>query len=141
MNATRFLRIAAVITLLYCAGHTAGAPWTPATAPEQLLVLEAMKSQSFEVEGVERTYWDFYLGFGVIISVFLLVQAVVLWQVGSLANANGGRIRSIIVAFLVAFMLNAALAWRYFFAVPAIMAIAISLTLVVALVLAGRARY
>jgi hypothetical protein len=93
MTATLFLRVAAVIALLYCAGHTIGAPWTPATGPEQLATIEAMKAQIFETEGVQRTYWSFYLGFGVIISVFLLLQAVVLWQLGALARTEAGRPR------------------------------------------------
>jgi hypothetical protein len=51
MKAPLLLRIAAVITFLYFAGHTAGIPWTPAAGPEEMPVLEAMKSHSFEVLG------------------------------------------------------------------------------------------
>ena len=86
MKAFHFLRIAAVITLLYSAGHTAGMPWTPFTNPEATSVLEAMKTHSFEAQGFKGTYWDFYFGFGIIISVFLLVQAVVLWVVVSVVS-------------------------------------------------------
>jgi hypothetical protein len=74
MKAPLLLRIAAVITFLYFAGHTAGMPWTPAVGPAELPVLEAMKSHSFNAEGFTRTYWDFYFGFGAIISGYLLVQ-------------------------------------------------------------------
>jgi len=45
-----------------------------------------MKSQHFLAQGATRTYWDFYFGFGVLIGVFLLIQAVALWQIGSLAK-------------------------------------------------------
>lgn len=138
MKAPLFLRIAAVITLLYFAGHTAGMPWTPFTDPEAVPVLDAMKNQSFEAKGFKGTYWDFYFGFGVIISAFLLAQAVVLWQVGSLAKTDAIRVRPIVASFLVAFIVNAALAWKYFFAVPAVMAAVIALCLAIALVLAGR---
>jgi hypothetical protein len=140
MKASLFLRIAAVMTLLYCAGHTAGIPWTPYTSPEAVQVVEAMKNQSFEEQGFKGTYWDLYFGFGVIISVLLLVEAVVLWQVGSLAKTDAIRVRPIIAAFLVAFIVNAALAWIYFFAVPAAMAAVIALCLATALVLACRAK-
>jgi len=140
MKASLFLRIAAVITLLYFAGHTAGMPWTPYTSPEAVPVLEAMKNQSFEANGFKGTYWDFYFGFGVIISAFLLVEAVVLWQVGSLAKIDANRVRPIIASFLVAYIVNAALAWKYFFAVPAVMAALIALCLAIALVLASRTK-
>ena len=137
MNATLFLRIAAVIALLYFAGHSAGFPWTPAAGPEQLPLLESMKGQTFDAEGFTRTYWDFYIGFGIIISVFLFLQAVVLWQLGSLAKTNASTVRPMIVLFLAASIVNAGVGWTYFFAVPAAMAAAIALCLVIALVLAG----
>jgi hypothetical protein len=138
MKAFHFLRIAAVLTLLYCAGHTIGMPWTPYTDPEATSVLEAMKSHSFEAEGFKGTYWDLYFGFGLIIGVFLLVQSAVLWQVASLAKTDAIRVRPIMVSFLIAFLINAALSWKYFFAVPAVMASLIAICLAIALVRAGR---
>jgi hypothetical protein len=138
MKAFHFLRIAAVITLLYCAGHTAGMPRTPYTETEAKTVLEAMKGHSFEAEGFTGSYWDIYFGFGLIISAYLLVQAVVLWQVASLAKIDAIRIRPIVASFLVAFIINAVLSWKYFFIVPVVMAGGIALCLAIALVLAGR---
>jgi hypothetical protein len=138
MKAFHFLRAAAVVTLLYCAGHTIGMPWTPYTDAEATSVLEAMKNHSFEAEGFKGTYWDLYFGFGLIIGVFLLVQAVVLWQVASLAKTDAIRVRPIAVSFLVAFAINAALSWKYFFAVPVVLASVIAICLAIALVLAGR---
>lgn len=140
MKAFHFLRIAAVVTLLYFAGHTAGMPWTPYTDPEALAIIESMKNHSFEAEGLKGTYWDFYFGFGIIISVFLLVQAAVLWQVASLAKTDAIRVRPIVVSFLVAFIMNAALAWKYFFAVPVAMSGVIALCLAIALALASRSQ-
>jgi hypothetical protein len=138
MKAFHFLRAAAVLTLLYCAGHTMGMPWTPYTDPEATSVLETMKSHSFEAEGFKGTYWDLYFGFGLVISVYLLVQAVVLWLVASLARTDAVRVRPIVVSFLIAFALNAVLSWKYFFVVPVVMAGLIAICLAIALVLAGR---
>ena len=138
MKAFHFLRIAGVLTLLYFAGHTIGMPWTPYTDLEATSVLEAMKSHSFEAEGFKGTYWDLYIGFGLIITFYLLVQAAVLWQVASLAKTDAIRVRPIVVSFLIAFVINAALSWKYFFAVPVVMAGLIAICLATALVLAGR---
>lgn len=140
MKSPLFLRIASIITLLYFAGHTAGMPWTPAVGPGEVSVLEAMKSHSFEAEGFQRTYWNFYFGFGAIISVFLLVQAVVLWQLGSIAKIGALPVRPIIASFFVAFVVNALLAWKYFFVIPVVTAVAISVCLALAFAAAGRAR-
>jgi len=138
MKAFHFLRMAAVLTLLYCAGHTIGMPWTPYTDPEATSVLEAMKSHRFEAEGFKGTYWDLYFGFGLVISIYLLVQAVVLWQVASLAKTDALRVRPIVVSFLIAFVINAVLSWKYFFVVPVVLAGLIAICLAIALVLAGR---
>jgi hypothetical protein len=140
MKAFHCLRIAAVLTLLYCAGHTIGMPWTPYTDPEATSVLEAMKSHRFEAEGFKGTYWDLYFGFGLIISVYLLVQAAVLWQVASLAKTDAIRVRPILVSFLIAFVINAALSWQYFFVVPVVLAGLIAICLAIALVQAARAQ-
>ena len=96
MKTSTLLRIASVVTFLYFAGHTAGMPWTPGEGPAELAVIEAMKSNRFAAMGSSRTYWDFYFGFGVIISVLQLVQAVVLWQLGTLAKTDAARLRPII---------------------------------------------
>jgi hypothetical protein len=115
-------------------------PWAPYSNPEAITILEAMKNHSFEAEGFKGTYWDLYFGFGLTISAFLLVQAAVLWQVASQAKTDAMRVRPIVVSFLVAFIINAALAWKYFFAVPVVMAGVIALCLAVSLVLARRAQ-
>jgi hypothetical protein len=138
MKSFHFLRIAAVLTLLYCAGHTMGMPWTPYTDSEATSVLDSMKNHSFEAEGFKGTYWDLYFGFGLIISVYLLAQAVVLWQVASLAKADAPRVRPLVVSFLIAFGINAALSWKYFFVVPVVLAGLTAICLAIALVLAGR---
>jgi hypothetical protein len=138
MKAFHFVRIAAVLTLLYCAGHTIGMPWTPYTDQEATSVLEAMKSHGFEAEGFKGTYWDLYFGFGLIISVYLLVQGAVLWQVASLAKTDAIRVRPILVSFLIAFVINAALSWKYFFVVPVVLAGLVAICLAIALVQAAR---
>jgi hypothetical protein len=56
MTPSLLLRIAAVITLLYCVGHTMGMPWTPAAGPQEAAVLEAMKTTQFDTMGSTRTY-------------------------------------------------------------------------------------
>jgi hypothetical protein len=123
------LRIASAITLLYFAGHTLGMPWTPSRGPEEITLLEAMKSHRFNLMGSVRTYWDFYFGFGILISVYLLVQAVVLWQLATLAKTDAVRVRPFVASFFISYVANAILVWKFFFALPLVMAIAIAICL------------
>jgi len=123
---------------LYFAGHTLGAPWTPGEAPADIAVVEAMKSDHFAVIGVSRSYWDFYFGFGLVISVMQLLQAVVLWQLGTLAKTDAARLRPIIAVFCLSLVVNAILGWMYFFPIPLVTAVLIAICLLLAFISAGK---
>src|SRR5438105_2808568 len=96
MSASTRLRIASIIAFVYWIGHTAGAPWTPARGAAETAALDALRSLHFAVQGFSRSYWDFYVGFGIAISAFLLVQAVLLWQLAALAKIDAERLRPMI---------------------------------------------
>jgi hypothetical protein len=138
MKTSTLLKIAAVLMFLYFVGHTMGAPWTPGEAPADIAVVDAMKSDHFPVLGVSRSYWDFYFGFGVIISVMQLFQAVLLWQLGTLAKTDAARLRPIIAVFCVSLVINAILGWMYFFVIPIVTALLIAICLLLAFVSARR---
>jgi hypothetical protein len=132
MKITVLLRIAAAITFVFALGHTLGGveSWSPQGDTE---VLREMRSFRFDAMGVSRTYWDFYVGFGFFIGVCLLLQATVLWQLGSIAKQNALQVRSLVRSFVVAYLVFAVLAWRFIFAIPVIFSTAIAVCLVAAL--------
>jgi hypothetical protein len=119
MKPSIVLRITSLITLTFAAGHSLGGleSWSPVGETE---VLKAMKSFHFHTEGVSRTYFDFYLGFGSILSVYLFLQAVLLWQLAALAKTEALRNRPLIVSFFMASVVSAGLSWNFLFAVPAV---------------------
>ncbi len=131
------LRVASVLTLLFAAGHTMGglSSWSPAGETE---VLRAMGSFHFDASGSSRTYLDFYLGFGFILSVYMLMQAVAFWQMASLAKTDASRVRPLIATFLLASVASAFLSWRYVFLIPVISFFVIAACLGVALFSAGK---
>ena len=63
------LRIAAVISLIFAIGHTLGGlkGWSPLGDTD---VLTAMKTFRFDVQGVNRSYYEFYRGFGFLLTVY-----------------------------------------------------------------------
>jgi hypothetical protein len=113
------LRIASVISLLFAAGHSRGGlkKWSPMGDNE---VLEAMETVRFETMGVSRSYSDFFMGFGWSISVFMLLQTVLLWQIGSLARTNAVQVRPLIAVFALANLASGVIAWRFIFPIPAV---------------------
>ena len=108
-NPKYLIRAAAVITFLNAVGHTIAYPWTPALGPQESALISNMKTLRFEFAGANRTYWDFYVGFGLAISAYLLVQAVVLWQLSSVIRTEPAKLRPILVAFAIAFAVNTAI--------------------------------
>jgi hypothetical protein len=137
MNPFLLLRIASILSLLFATGHTSGGInlWSPAGETE---VLRAMRSFHFDAMDVSRTYLDFYLGFGLTISVYLLLQSVVLWQLAAIARSDAPLIRPLIGTFLLASIVSTALAWRFFFIIPVICSAAIAVCLGFAYYAAGR---
>ena len=134
MNPSILLRIGSAVSLLYFSGHMMGFPWTPSEGPQTAALLAAMRSYRFDVMGSPRTYWDFYLGFGLIIGVHLLVQTVALWHLGTMAQWNASSVRPLVALFGLALVANAVLSWKLFFVVPLVLAIAIAICLGLAFV-------
>ena len=139
MNTTLLLRIASIIALLFAVGHSMGAPWTPVNEDAPAAVVEAMKSVSFDAMGNARTFWDFYFGFGVSISIYLFVQAVLLWFVATLAKTQPDAARPFVVVLLVAYAANIYVTWKYFFVIPLVLSILLVTCLALALI-ASRSR-
>jgi hypothetical protein len=43
-----------------------------------------MKSIDFNANGSDRTYWDFFIGFGLFVTVLMVFASIVAWQFGRL---------------------------------------------------------
>ena len=100
MKASALYRIAAVLLLLFDAGHTSGFPWSD---PKWGVDLRSVRSTHFYIMGFSRTHWDFYIGFGLFVSVFLLLSAVLAWQLGSLPPESSALMRGTAWAFALCF--------------------------------------
>jgi hypothetical protein len=135
MTTTLFLRIASIISLAFTIGHTLGGQkqWSPMGDNE---VLKAMTTVRFDTMGANRSYLDFFMGFGWTISVAMLMQTVLLWQVASLARTNPADVRPMIAVFALATVASGIIAWRFIFPVPALFSGALVIPLVAAYVVA-----
>jgi len=127
MKASAFYRIAAVLLLLFDAGHTSGFPWSD---PKWGVDLDSMRSTHFYIMGFSRTYWDFYVGFGLFVSVFLLLAVVLAWQLGGLPPESLELMRGTVWAFALCFAAITVLSWKYFFVIPIVSSIVITVCLI-----------
>jgi hypothetical protein len=137
MRTVIFLRIASVLTLIHAALHTIGGVFGGEAPGAQQATVAVMKANEFVAMGVMRSYWDFHMGLGLAVSVFLTVEAVVFWQLGSLAKTDALRLRPVMATFLIGYLGIAAVSYRYFFAGPVIAEILIALCLGLAIVFAN----
>jgi len=129
MKPVIYLRAASLLTLLHAVLHTIGGVFgKPDPGPEQVAVA-AMKANQFPVMGATRSFWSFYMGLGLAVTIFLTVAAVVLWQLSSLAKTDSYRLRPIYAAFLLAFIAMAVDSYVYFFPPPVIAELMIAASL------------
>jgi hypothetical protein len=135
VTTTLLLRIASVISLLFTAGHTMGGlrKWSPMG---DNAALKAMTDVRFDTMGANRSYLDFFMGFGWSISVFMLMQTILLWQLASLARTDPARLRPMIAVIALATVASGVIAWRFIFPVPAVFSGVLALALALAYVAA-----
>jgi hypothetical protein len=135
VKASLFYRIASVLILLLDAGHTSGFPWSD---PAWGVDLGSMRSTHFFIMGFSRTYWDFYVGFGLSISVILLLAVVLAWQLGGLPASSLALLRGTAWTFALCFAAMTVVSWRYIFILPIAFNIVITLCLTAAAWLSGK---
>ena len=129
MKAKILYRIAAVLLLLFAVGHTVGFTQTDPSWGVDATVA-AMKSVHFDMQGFNRTYYDFFFGFGLFVTVLQVFAALVAWQLGSLAPETLPSMRLVTWGFAVCFACILFLSWRYFFAVPLVFSVLIEICLI-----------
>lgn len=114
MTATVLYRIAAVLLVLFAAGHTVGfLRFTPPTA-EGIAVRDAMDAVRFDIKGKSFTYGGFYRGFGLFVTAYVLFSAFIAWHLGGLAAAGPSAIGVLGWAFFLVQLATLALSWIYF---------------------------
>jgi hypothetical protein len=129
MSAKLLLRAASAVMLLLAIGHTLGSPWTPAQGTGALAVASAMRDNHFNVMGLERSYFAFYVGFGWMLSAYLFGHAILYWQLASILDRVGQTLSGIVGILAIESICAAVVAWRFLFWVPVIMSALIALLL------------
>ena len=131
MKARILYRIASIMILLFAVGHTVGFRKSdPRWGVDA--VLASMRSVRFETQGFSRTYWEFYTGFGLFVSVLLVFAALLAWHLAGMAPNQLASMRTVAWALALCFVVVTFLTWRYFFMAPVIFSAVISLCLIAA---------
>jgi hypothetical protein len=129
MKASIFYRVAAVLLLLFAAGHTLGFRQSdPKWGVDALL--GSMRSIHFDVQGFNRTCWDLFVAAGLSVGVFYLFAAILAWQLGSLPKETLALMRGIAWAFALCFAAITVVSWAYLFILPIVFSLVITVCLI-----------
>jgi hypothetical protein len=129
MKAAIFVRIAAGLALLHAVLHTVGGVFGKVPAGPAAVAVAAMKANQFVALGNTRTFWDFYMGFGLGVTIFLTMEAVVLWLLAPLTMLYGEKVRPVLIAFAIGYLVFAVNSYRYFFLGPVVAEVLIAVCL------------
>ena len=119
MSPALLYRIASVLLVLFAAGHTLGfrrvdPRWGLDTT------IGALKATQFQVQGFTRSYWGFYTGFGLFVTVLLVFAGILAWQLGALPKDTLRSLRVVTWALALSLVAVTFLSWRYFFIAPVV---------------------
>ncbi len=114
MMSRALFRTAAALTALFTLGHSFGTYAQPKGA--QSGVATVMKSVRFDVFGSQRTYWDMFHGYGVLIIFTGAFLAVLLWLLSQMPAQTSRPIGLLVGALQIGF---AVIAFQSFFWAPA----------------------
>ena len=136
MKPVIYLRIASVLTLIHSVLHTIGGVFGKPEPGVAAATVATMQANQFVVFGLTRTYFDFFRGLGLGITIVLTAEAIVFWQLGALAKTDALRLRPILATFLVAYLFFAVNSYTYFFFGPVVAEILIAACLGMAIMTA-----
>ncbi len=130
MNPVNFLRGASILAVIHSILHTIGGVFGKPDLAIQEQVLKTMRDNAFPIMGMTRTYADFYRGFGLAISVFLLAEGIVFWQLATMAKTDSARLKPVLITFTLLYLGMATVSAVYFFPPPVVTEVLLAACLV-----------
>jgi hypothetical protein len=136
MRASLLFRVASVLLVLFAIGHTLGFRRVdPRWGVDSLI--DQLRLTHFNVQGFQRTYWDFFTGFGLFVTILLFFAAIVSWQLGGLPKEALSAMSVMSWSLAICFVIVTLLSYQYFFIIPVIFSGVIAACLILAAWLGG----
>jgi hypothetical protein len=122
MKAWIWLRVLAVLLAIFAAGHTIGTAAPKVTrGPQEAAVFAAMQDFRFPVMGFQRSHWQFYRGFALIISLQLLLMTAIAWQLSTISNQGRRLALPMAITLQLGCVGLVILSWMFFFGAPIVL--------------------
>jgi hypothetical protein len=123
MKAWMWLRALAGVLVLFTVGHTIGLLKPPAGGSPAAAMLTTMGSVHFPVMGFQRSYGEFYRGFGLFVSLEFAILAVLAYQLSALSRRDPRQALPMAITLQAACDASAILSWQFFFAAPIVISL------------------
>ena len=124
MKTSTWIRTLAGILALFSIGHTLGtAAPRVRRGPSEAAVFDAMQRFRFPIMGFDRSYWEFYRGFALTISLLLLILAVLAWQLSAVSQRDPRGALPMAITLQLACAGILVLSWMFFFGGPVVMSL------------------
>ena len=131
MKPSLLYRIASVLLVLFALGHQIGFRQVdPQWGVDS--VIATLQTTQFQVQGMTRTYWDFFSGFGFFVTVLLLFMATLAWQLATLTKEVLRSLSLLIWSMAFSFVAITLLTWRFFFIAPLVFSLLVTVCLLLA---------
>jgi hypothetical protein len=112
-------RLAAYALVLYTFGHTSGAVIaTPEFGPGSDAVVAVMKSVHVIAQGADCTWYGFYRGFGIFVSIFMAFSVVIAWHLGGKSARERAALAPLTWGLFASYAVTIVTSWAYFFPAP-----------------------
>ena len=135
MKPVVFLRVASILTLVHSVLHTIGGVFGKPVNGAAAAVAANMRTP-FPVFGLTRSYSEFYMGMGLGVTIFLTMDALLMWVLASMAKKEAVRLRPLMAALALGYLAFAYNSYLFFFAIPVITELLIAACIVAAIVTA-----
>lgn len=112
------IRVAQVAIALFAIGHTLGMLSSSFRSDAERAAIEGLKAYRFDIMGVQRSHYDFYLGMGWSLSLFLVFCLVLTQWLIPVVQAQPGAARPILWGLAAVFAVMTAFCVRWFFPAP-----------------------
>jgi hypothetical protein len=123
-------RLAAYTLVLYTLGHTGGAVIkTPHLGAESDAVVAMMKDVHVVAQGADCTWYGFYRGFGIFVSIFLAFSVVMAWRLGGMSVRERAAIAPLSWTLCAGYACSIVTGWAYFFPGPLVFSILVTVLL------------
>ena len=141
MKTASWLRIAAGLTIVQLLGHVFGAVLAgPTRGAEEVALRDTMREFRVTAMGMERSYWDFYFGFGWVITAFLATLVVVIWCTARVAQDAPHLARPLVASLAIGYAAVTVICALFFVTAPIVIAGTITACLVASFVTIDGAR-